>query len=210
MENIHPVLYDLVPSVARTIFSRYRNFVEFEDIKQECYGWAITRKVYINEQLNEPNAEQRKHNEQKVAWQMRRVAERFARKEKAAKSGYQTQDEAFYDTLTLAQLLPYVIASVVDDKVLEQVQDMKLDGQPKGKSSPAEGGNLLATLLDIKKSYIKLKVDDQTLLRLRYHENHTLQQIAQYLECAVSTADRRVNGSLHRLIDILGGGSPWR
>jgi len=210
MTDLHPIVYDLVPSVARSVLGRYRNFVELDDIKQECFGWAITRSSYIAEQLAEPDPEARRHNEQKIGWQMKRVAERYARKEKAAKSGYQTADEAYYDSPTVAQLLPYVIASVIDGTILEQVQDMKLDAQPKGKSSPAEGGNLLATLMDIKKAYLKLEVQDRTLLQLRYHEHYTLQQVAQYLECATSTADRKVTGALHRLIDILGGNTPWR
>jgi DNA-directed RNA polymerase specialized sigma24 family protein len=93
--------------------------------------------------------------------------------------------------------------------VLEQAQQMVQDGQPKGKSSPAEGGNLLAMLIDMKKAYLQLEADDQMLLRLRHHESLTLQQIAGQLECAVSTADRRCNASLRKLIDNLGGASPW-
>ena len=96
MTELHPVVYDLAPSVAGTIYRRYKNYVERDDIKQECLAWAITRNSYITEQMSEPNDERRKHNEQRIAWQMRRVAERYARKEKAAKSGYQSNDEAYY------------------------------------------------------------------------------------------------------------------
>jgi len=210
MTELHPVVYDLVPSVAGTIYRRYKNYVERDDIKQECMAWAMTRTAYITEQLNEPNEERRKHNEQRIAYQMRRVAERYARKEKASKSGYQTTDEAYYESAGIGQLLPFVIASVIDGTVLEQVQQMVQDGQPKGKSSPSEGGNLLATLIDIKRSYLKLDVEEQTLLRLRHHENFTLQQIAAQFECAVSTADRRCDNAMRKLIDQLGGQSPWQ
>lgn len=210
MTELHPVVYDLAPSVAGTIYRRYKNYVERDDIKQECMAWAITRTAYITEQMNEPNDERRKHNEQRIAYQMRRVAERYARKEKASRSGYQTTDEAYYDSIDAGRLLPYVIASVIDGTVLEQVQQMVQDGQPKGKSSPAEGGNLLATLIDIKRAYLRLEEEDQKLLRLRHHENFTLQQIAGLLECAVSTADRRCNNSMRKLIDLLGGQSPWQ
>lgn len=209
MTELHPVVYDLAPSVAGTIYRRYKNYVERDDIKQECMAWAITRTAYITEQMNEPNEERRRHNEQRIAYQMRRVAERYARKEKASKSGYQTTDEAYYDSIDAGRLLPYVIASVIDGTVLEQVQQMVQDGQPKGKSSPAEGGNLLATLIDIKRAYLRLDQDEQKLLRLRHHENFTLQQIAGLLECAVSTADRRCNNAMRKLIDQLGGQSPW-
>jgi DNA-directed RNA polymerase specialized sigma24 family protein len=209
MTELHPVIYDLVPSVANTIYRRYKNYVERDDIKQECMAWAMTRANDHNVDLMEPIEERRRHNEQRIAYQMKRVAERYARKEKAAKSGYNTTDEVYYESFTLGQLLPFVIASVIDGKVLEQVQQMIQDGQPKGKSSPSEGGNLLASLIDIKKGYLQLEVEDQTLLRLRHHENFTLQQIAGHLECAISTADRRCAHSLRRLQEILGGISPW-
>jgi len=208
--ELHPIIYDLVPSVANTIYRRYKNYVERDDIKQECVAWAMTRANDHNVDLMEPDEHKRRHNEQRIAWQMKRVAERYARKEKAIKSGYSTVDEVYYESFTLAQLLPFVIASVLDGTVLEQVQQMIQDGQPKGKSSPSEGGNLLASLIDIKKGYLKLEVEDQTILRLRHHENFTLQQVAQYLECATSTADRRCTQSLRKLQEILGGSSPWK
>jgi DNA-directed RNA polymerase specialized sigma24 family protein len=210
MTELHPVIYDLVPSVANSIHRRYKAYVEKDDVKQELMAWAMTRVEDHTVDLMEPIEDRRKHNEQRIAWQMRRVAERYARKEKASKSGYQTNDEAYYESATLGQLLPFVIASVVDGTVLEQAQEMIRDGQPKGSSSPAEGGNLLANLIDIKRGYLKLEIEDQTILRLRHHENFTLQQIAQYLECAISTADRRCAQSLRRLQDNLGGVSPWQ
>ena len=210
MSELHPVIYDLVPSVANTIYRRYNKHVEKDDIKQELMAWAMTRAADHTEDLMEPIEERRRHNEQRIAWQMRRVAERYARKEKASKSGYQTNDEAYYESATLGQLLPFVIASIIDGTVLEQAQEMINDGQPKGSSSPAEGGNLLANLIDIKKGFLQLEQDDQSLLRMRHHEGFTLQQIAQVLECAISTADRRCYKSLRRLQDNLGGISPWQ
>ena len=210
MTELHPIIYDLVPSVANTIYRRYKNYVERDDIRQECMAWAMTRAGDHTVDLMEEDEHKRRHNEQRIAWQMKRVAERYARKEKAVKSGYSTSDEVYYESFTLGQLLPFVIASVLDGTVLEQVQQMIQDGQPKGRSSPSEGGNLLASLIDIKKGYLKLEVEDQTILRLRHHENFTLQQVAQYLECATSTADRRCTQSLRKLQEILGGISPWK
>ena len=210
MTELHPSVYDIAPSVAYTVYRRYKKYIDKDDIKQECLMWAMTRIEYINFQLSEPDIEKRRHNEQKVAWQMLRVAERYARKEKAAKSGYQTGDEAYYERATLGQLLPFVIASVIDGTVLEQAQEMVKDGQPRGSSSPAEGGNLLAILIDIKKAYVKLEPQFQQLLAWRHHENLTLAQIAGLLEVAVSTADRRCIGALRALQKELGGENPWR
>ena len=208
--ELHPTLYELVPSVSYVISRKFKGWVDLADIKQECFLWAIGRGQQFVDLLNEPDANKREQNERRIAYQMQRMAERFARKEKARKAGYKTTDEAFYDTTTIAQLIPFVISSVVDGTVLEQAQEMITDGQPKGSSSPAEGGNLLANLIDIKRGYLKLDQEDQAILRMRYHESFTLQQIAQVLECATSTADRRCAQSLRRLQDNLGGVSPWQ
>ena len=210
MTELHPSIYDIAPSVANTVYKQYKKFVERDDVKQECMQWAMSRAAYINEQLGDENVEQRRHNEQKIAWQMSRAAERYCRKEKATRSGYQLGDEAYYQTAMLGQLLPFVIASVIDGTVLEQAQEMIRDGQPKGSSSPAEGGNLLAMLLDIKKCYQQLEQEDQRILVLRYHENLTLAQIGEVLECHHSTADRRCNHALRELNSLLGGPSPYQ
>ena len=207
--ELNPMVYELVPPMAASIARRFRAFVEADDVQQECYKWAVGRSAYINEQLDENHPEY-KHNIQRVAWQMRRAAERYARREKAIKSGYQPADEAYYESATLGQLLPFVIASVIDGTVLEQAQEMIIDSQPKGSSSPAEGGNLLATLFDIKKCYLKLEEQDRTILIYRYHENLKLAQIGEILGCHYTTADRRCTSALRRLIQLLGGETPWK
>lgn len=211
MTGIDPVIYDIAPGVARAIHSRYKAYVERDDVVQECLSWALTRHSWIAEQLLEADdPDKRKHAESRIAWQMRRAAERYSRREKATKSGYQITDEAYYQGYTLGQLLPYVIASVVDGTVLEQIQDMIQDGQPRGSSSPSEGGNLLANLIDIKIGYNKLEAEDKILLRIRYLDSFTLQQIANHYQCSVSTADRRIDGAMRRLQDLLGGVSPFQ
>ncbi len=211
MTGVDPVIYDIAPGVARAIHSRYKAYVERDDVMQECLSWALTRHSWIAEQLLEAtDPDKRKHAESRIAWQMRRAAERYSRREKATKSGYQITDEAYYQGYTLGQLLPFVIASVVDGTVLEQIQDMIQDGQPRGSSSPSEGGNLLANLIDIKIGYTKLEAEDKILLRVRYLDSFTLQQIANHYQCSVSTADRRIDGAMRRLQDLLGGVSPFQ
>jgi len=210
MSEIHPFIIDLVPSVAKAVHNKYNKWVDKDDIKQECFIWAMGRTQWVKDQLNEPDTEQRKHNEQKLAWQMTRAAERYCRKEKAIRSGYQPGDEVFYQTATLAKLLPFVIASVLDGTVLEPAQEMIMDGQPRGSSSPAEGGALLSTLMDIKKKFIELNAEDKQVLTFRYHEQMTLAQIGAVLQCHATTADRRCDHALRALLDLLGGRSPYQ
>jgi RNA polymerase sigma factor (sigma-70 family) len=208
--QLHPILDDLVPSVVTTIYRRFRAYTERGDLLQEAWAFVLSRAEHFNEVLSEENEVQRKWNEKKIAWQMRRALERYARKEKASKSGYQLNDEAYYDTVTIAQLLPFVIKSFISETALEQSQILINDGTPRKPSAPAEGGNLLAMLVDIKKAYEKLDKYDQDILRLRYHDNLTLQIISEYLECAISTVDRRCTQALRKLQNNIGGESPWQ
>lgn len=207
--RLHPSLDDLVPSVVITIHRRYRQYVEKADLLQEAWAFTLSRADDFNKLLDIEEEEQRKWNEKRIAWQIRRSLERYSRKEKAAKSGYQVNDEAYYDTLTIAQLLPFVIKSFMTDTALEQSQILVNDGTPRKPSAPAEGGNLLAMLVDIKRAYERLEKEDQDLLEMRYHQNLTLQQMGEYLECHQSTADRRCTQSLRRLQNLIGGESPF-
>ena len=208
--ELHPTLNDLVPSVVAVVHRKFRTYVEKVDLLQEGWAYALSRADQYNELLSNENELQRKWNEKKVAWQIRRAIERYARKEKASKSGSQIGDEAYYDTVTIAQLLPFVIKSFVNDTALEQSQVLVNDGTPKKPSAPAEGGNLLAMLVDIKKAYELLAKEEQEILRLRYYDNLTLQVIGEYLECHLSTAERRCNNALRKLQDHIGGNSPWQ
>ena len=207
--EIHPSIYDIVPSVVKQVARRFKGYAEESDIRQECYAFAAVKHSIHKELLDEPDAKKRRANERRIGWQIKRVAERYARKEKAAKAGYQVTDEAYYETTTIAQLLPFVIASIVTGKPLEQGQQLVDDGQPRKQSAPAESGNFFAILIDIKKAYVALEVEDKEILSKRYYEDHTLEQMAQYLECAISTADRRIEKSLAKLQDNLGGENPY-
>lgn len=118
-EDLHPTFYELVPSVATVIMRRFKGWVDKKDVMQECYAWSVAKNSAFLEQLNEPDLNKRQRNEKRIAYQMRRMAERYARKEKAGKAGYHTGDEAFYNTTTIAQLLPFVIQSVLHGTVLQ-------------------------------------------------------------------------------------------
>ena len=209
MSELHPSLFDIVPSVVRVVYRRFNLWVEQDDLKQECYAYASSRRAQFKELLDETDTNKRQQNERKIAWQLKRVAERYARKEKATKLGYQVADEAFYDTTTIANVLSLVIASVIKDTPLEQGQVMVDDGTPKKPSVPAEGNNLLAILIDIKRGYVQLDPEDQQVLERRYYDGWTLQQIAGYLECSISTADRKCNTAMFRLQEFIGGINPY-
>ena len=82
MAEIHPSIYDIVPSVVKVVSRRFKGFVDESDLRQECYLFAASKYAQHKELLDEPNTEKRLQNERKIGWQIKRVAERYARKEK--------------------------------------------------------------------------------------------------------------------------------
>lgn len=202
-------IHDIVSSVSSVITRRFKAYVERDDVIQECYAWAIPRADSIRNQFLEENKDKLQQNEKRVAWQMLRNAERYARKEKATKSGYQIGDEAYYETYTIAQLLQFVLKAIETNQPFEHGQQIVDDGLPKRPSAPAESGNLIVMLIDIKKAYLLLEEEDKMLLRQRYLYEMTLKQMAAPYGCSISTVDRWCENALRKLQDNIGGVSPF-
>lgn len=209
--NFDEEIMSMAGSVATAVHNRYKRYVDKADLRQECLAWGYRRESVIRERMDESlPAEEFEQARKRIAWQMLRVAQKYARKEKASMAGYDVTDEAHYERATIAHLLPFVLASIIEGTALELTQDMVQDGMPKGTSMPSEGGNLLVSLLDIKKAYLLLGPDDRNILQHRYYNHLTLEQLGAVLECSKSTADRRVDAALRELQDNIGGESPWQ
>ena len=208
-KNLPEGVDESVNGVAGAVWRQYRRWVDREDLVQEGYIWCLSRIPQIQEAMAEPDESVRKHNERRLWWQLKRVCERYARREKATRSGYVVQDEFFYETSTIAQMLPHILTNIFDGVLLEQAQQLLDDGMPKRSSAPAEGRNLLAMLIDIKKGYEQLEQAQKDLIKARYYDNLTLAQMAQLFECSISTADRRCENAIKALQRIVGGENPW-
>jgi RNA polymerase sigma factor (sigma-70 family) len=203
-------VYDIAPGVAYAVWRKFKKFVARDELTQEALLWAVRRVADIERVFALEDAEERRRAERRLFWQMARHCEQFARKEKARQSGYHTSDEAYYQLGIIAQLLPFAIASFLSDAPLEVIQDVVADGTPRKPAAPSEGGTLLVMLIDIKTAFPLLEQEDQWLLAARYHHEQTLKQIAEQMECSISTADRRCERALGRLQKLLGGESPWQ
>ena len=82
------------------------------------------------------------------------------------------------------------------------------DEGPRAPKAPAEGGNLLAMVIDIRAAYEKLELGDQQLLEQRYGGvPMLLKDMATAWNISDSQVDRRIQSALRRLIDNLGGES---
>lgn len=82
----------------KPIYRRYRRIVHMDDLRQECWLWAVEHRGWTRQALTVSDAY--------LVRRLRGVAERYARKEKAARGGYSADDEMYYSTATIANLLP--------------------------------------------------------------------------------------------------------
>jgi RNA polymerase sigma factor (sigma-70 family) len=202
-------LNDLINISSTTIYRRFIGYVEYKDLVQELNIYVLQRPK-LEEDLDQSytvSKDETKWVARKIMARFRRHIEKYSRKEKAAKVGYSTGDEFFYDTGTIASILPIALQFETQGVTLIDKVD---DGQPKRSPAPNEGGNLLAMAIDVKSAVELLDKDEQYIIDLRYGASPmTLSDIAKELGLSDSTVDRRVQKILRKIIDHLGGPTPW-
>lgn len=204
MSDFSPADHAAVSSASKILTSRYRDYVDFEDVQQECYLWLF--KNYHKATAWREKYEER-HAERTLMKALRNAGERYCREEKAQKEGYSTDDEYFYSIPMVADLLQL---SFDPEWMLPNGIEMTA---PSNKRPPSEGGNLVALVADVTRVYAKLPRHDRALLARAYgHGVRTADVIAELsLEwgCSQSAANSRLRRVVGRLRAALGGPSPY-
>lgn len=134
---------------ASPIYRRYRQYVHVDDLRQECWLWVLEHKRRAVELLD--------RSEAYLIRRLRTVAERYARKQKAARCGYSPDDEAYYSISRIAELLP----DALDPEATP----------PTGQASEIRGsseqhGEWETSIADIRGAVAKLPVSDQWAVRM--------------------------------------------
>jgi len=209
MDRAEAHVQDLVRASAYAIHRRFSGYVDLEDLIQELQIYVLQR-PQLEKDLDtayEVSKDETKWVARKLMARFRRHIEKIARKEKAAKLGYQMGDEFFYDTALIATLLPVALQFETQGAVLVNQID---DGTPRKPPVPSEGGNVLGMVIDVRAAYELVTDDEQLLLEQRYGKDPLiLSDIAIAWNVSDSTIDRRIQVALRKIIDNLGGPSPW-
>ena len=202
-------LEDLIHISASYVHRRFIGYVERDDLIQELRVYVLNRPhlAKMLDEAYEVSKDETKWVARRIMARLRRTIEKYSRKEKAAKLGYLTGDEFFYDTATIAKMLPVAFEFDSHGAVLVDRVD---DGTPRKPQVPSEGGNILAMVIDIRSAIDLLDADEQVMLRNRYSTSPmTLSEIAEELGISDSTVDRKIQKALREIIDNLGGPTPW-
>jgi len=194
----------IASQVARVVHRKYSVYFDVADVRQELLTWVWRREDKVKDWLShDQTPEDYRGGVKQLGKTLTRQADKYCRRQKAQKLGYEIRDEHFYDPLTLSEILPYAWGTVVETK--------QQDGERvSGSGNPAEGGNYVAQIIDIRRGLSQIDEMDRDVLELKYEQHLTFAEIAVQLEISDTTAHRKVDGALRRLNNKLGGTNPFK
>lgn len=192
-----------------TKHQRSYSMVELEDLKQEL-RLSVFENVDRYEDLLDPRQETAEYKKscERVRKDLRNAAEKFCRKEKAAKAGYETHDEQFYGIGMLRKLLP----AFLDNGLTEHPPADREQSVTKGGGLASERGNWQAMMSDLDYAYTRLSQYDQHVIRRYYSEPDSVkaQQIAYELGMTEDQLHGKLRRAIARLQRSLGGSDIWK
>jgi len=194
---------DIASQVARIVHRKYHTYFDVSDVRQELLVWIVRREEKVRSWLDHTEGEEQyRGGVRQLGKTLTRHADKYCRRRKAQQLGYQLDDEAYYTPISLSELLPFVWSDVVETRDASKPR-------VSGGGNPAEGGNYVIQLFDIRKALEKLDPQDKVILQMKFFEQFTFDEIATTLGISDSTAHRKVDGALRRLNNNLGGQSPF-
>lgn len=188
---------NLIKSCARVTHRRYRSYISYEDLESVGFLWMLEHPKMIDEFNAEPE-------ETLGAWaaqrELFRVMDRAARKEKASRSGYETDDEQGYSETVLNLFLPYVLHN-------DPVPPVREPQEGSSGKDPAHGQNWLVMWIDVKRAWTDagLTPAEQDLMEAIHKYGEGQQALAERLGLSQSTVSRRYRRATRKLSDELGG-----
>ena len=193
-ERIQP--WDYIVSHVADEYHKKFNMVDREDIRQSLYEWFVSHPI----KLTEWEAFSKKSTQNLLYRSLRNQALDYCQLWKAKTLGYEMSDLFFYDAAVVEAILPAVLRGDV-------TESPKLNlGMPGRPSAPAEGGNLMAMMAEIKAGFMKLSTEDKNILYQKHANSMTYGAIAEELALPSDDAARmRHKRAIKRLITRLGG-----
>ena len=193
-DRIEP--WDYIVSHVADEYSKKYTMVAREDIKQSRYEWFVSHP----RKLTEWEGFSKKSAQNLLYRSLRNQALDYCQYWKAKSLGYETSDLFFYEPDIVEALLPAVLRGDVTEA---PILNLGMPGKP---SAPAEGGNMMAMMAEIKAAYLKLNTEDKHILYHKYANSLSYSGIAEELALPSDDAARmRHNRAIKKLITRLGG-----
>ncbi len=202
MEGLSDTLdvQQVIEVTATRVARGYSDIVERDDLIQEGWVWVLSNETEVNKFKSNPNAGGGAHS---LGQRLNRAMERYCRAEKSARGGYEVEDDVYFSPALIGLVLPSVLK---DDPVPPVQQGERIANT----SDPAEGGNWLATYLDVKQAWLKADLtDQQRQLLIDYHLDDLSQlELATQLGISQQAVSKRLSQAHGKMIEVLGGYRP--
>lgn len=193
-ERIEP--WDYIVAHVADEYSKKYTMVAREDIKQSLYEWFVSHP----RKLTEWEGFSKKSAQNLLYRSLRNQALDYCQYWKAKSIGYETSDLFYYEPDVVEAMLPAVLRGDITEAT---VLNLGMPGKP---SAPAEGGNMMAMMAEIKAAYLKLNTEDKHILYHKYANSLSYAAIAEELTLPSDDAARmRHNRAIKKLITRLGG-----
>lgn len=173
--------WDLVSEIAASVAHRYNGYAKADDLRQEIAVWWYSRgQKYLPVYLEDEHLA-------RLRVTLRRICETYARAEKAHISGYEPRDQYRYSPREVLDLIPVAL----DPDGLPE-RGYALDGDsPTAKGNLAEGGDLLAALVDVRRALSILPEADLHFLTLADDCSYDWDRVAARLAGGLPDSMRR-------------------
>lgn len=194
-----------VAGEAHNLARRYYQWVEFDDVRQQMMYTVAKQYEKFAELLDYEEGDK---DAEKVAWaQIRKIlwrhGDRYCRKEKAAKCGYRTSDEAFYDKTLVRNL---ILMQYNGTSPTNQFDDSK---PLRGRTVPGSGYSLETQYADIDRALSKLPALDRAIVMAIFRDEVSETDAAKTFDMSRSKVQRTLSSACRKIIDFLGGPSPY-
>jgi RNA polymerase sigma factor (sigma-70 family) len=167
--------------------------VEADDVKQHLKLWLFTNLLVVNEYR------EIQEGEAKLVIALKREANKFSAAEQEARVGRPLREDNLYSPTRVARILPFIF----DEYPQSMVMENPVTGQTYGKSNPENYGNAIAILADVNSVFHGLPARTKDLLKLRFAQGLTLDELAEYYGISQPAAKKRVDVALKLLSDAL-------
>jgi hypothetical protein len=216
-------IYEIATQLSRKLGKKWG--IDPDDIRQEILLWCL-RKGIDGNFANIQDEEEANLAARRATASMRWEGERYCRREKANREGYDPRDEAYYGLRGLQELLvTYYQAGIVEHSPIGASESVK-----RQKGTGAEHGTYLCSLLDVQAGLERIDPAMRQRLRLRFDcfAGMSDDRIASLSQSEIrdltgmhhdtmrnilgTTGDQirhRTETALKRLQITLGGPNPW-
>lgn len=170
--------YPLIERIARQVANRYGGYVQTDDLTQEAMVWWYGRgQRYLPAYLADEDPA-------RLTVSLRRCMESYARSEKAGLSGYEPRDQYRYSAREVIALIPVAMEP-------EGLPEAGHGDGPSAKGNLAEGGDLLAALVDVRRALTALTESDLHFLTLADDCSYIWERVAARMAGGVPDSLRR-------------------